>query len=1205
METTTSFCAAGGCVACGGCGPRSVANDVLSPAQSQTVSLTPDTAISTDAPLAVIGIEHVAVRTGGAIGTPTLVTFAFGNASTLTSAASLGTMGDHHEFNDYQKAAWRAAMEIHSAASGVQFVEVANAATANVVINYQTMENYTGLGWVSWPNTNQQSRIEVNARYFDQFESMDFVPGASDLPVFMMHEIGHSLGMKHPYVGAVQLDPSLNHRGYTVMSHNMNSDGTYRSDLSPLDKAALEFGYGTQAQQEALSVQWYQLEGGGLISVGDNGSNLIQGIADRDLILAGAGNDTINSGSGDDTIDAGAGINLVDASGGFDTLRLTNFASSQLNFSMTFSNSFNAREGRSGAFISDNTVVYFSGIEAFEFSDGVFVARSEQSFVEMSEMEMAIRVHRLVHGYGPNQNWLRYKEAGLEEGRLTISYIIKREMESADWVNLRGEGLTQQSFGTLWVRAFGVEPTSADVALMRYVSADANLLFELAAAPTAEAFLRTTLARDYEVTGTNIGSFSGPLISDFREDLEVGEATYGFRIVSDSIINAQRFVEQVHEVTTDANSHKIELFDGRVLSTPVVDRIRFFDGALDFREATASTFARRVFESLVGRELTDTEVLRLNHGGASYSALIGVGNVVAEPTIIARFTKLSSIDFAKALHRSLLGREATVLEINEIQQQFAEGMTHKQILQDFILSDSVIERLHVGASQGVFFYNWSQAWVAAAFDAVFNRPLLGDGLWGRSRFLAEGGDITGLIESLLTSPEATTRYARYSEGEFNHIVFQNIFGRMPNSAEQASIVHLLESNVGRAAILEAMISWRFQSNSAADWTASHTGALGEAIASRFAGSVGADRYAGLAWVDLINGAQGNDTLDGGGGDDSITGGAGNDHLSGGDGDDVLKGNSGNDTLDGGAGADHLAGGAGNDVYVVDAGDTVVEGLNQGIDTVRTTAATYTLNANVEHLVAAGVGPHLLSGNNLSNLIVGSSAADTLLGADGDDTLDGGAGADRLLGGRGNDLYVSDAEDVIIERAGEGIDLIIVSRGISYVLGSNIENLELGGRTLVNGTGNALNNNIQGNANANLLKGLAGSDTLAGGAGNDVLVGGAGRDLLIGGMGSDRFQFNLLTDSTIAAPDIVADFTYAAGELDRIQLNLIDANTNVALDQAFTYRGAHFTGAAGDLRVQAQGGGLYVAAGDVNGDSIADFAIIIQSSATPVAEWFLL
>ncbi len=134
-----------------------------------------------------------------------------------------------------------------------------------------------------------------------------------------------------------------------------------------------------------------------------------------------------------------------------------------------------------------------------------------------------------------------------------------------------------------------------------------------------------------------------------------------------------------------------------------------------------------------------------------------------------------------------------------------------------------------------------------------------------------------------------------------------------------------------------------------------------------------------------------------------TGNALNNTITGGAGNDTLSGGSGNDTLNGGAGADKMAGGAGNDTYIVDnAGDLVTEAAAAGTDTVKTTLASYTLDANVENLTFNAFGDFAGTGNGLNNAITGGAGADTLNGGGGNDSLKGLAGNDTLNGGSGND-----------------------------------------------------------------------------------------------------------------------------------------------------------------------------------------------------------
>ena len=130
--------------------------------------------------------------------------------------------------------------------------------------------------------------------------------------------------------------------------------------------------------------------------------------------------------------------------------------------------------------------------------------------------------------------------------------------------------------------------------------------------------------------------------------------------------------------------------------------------------------------------------------------------------------------------------------------------------------------------------------------------------------------------------------------------------------------------------------------------------------------------------------------------------------------DTLQGLAGNDTLDGGTGADRLEGGSGNDVFYVDnAGDNVLEGLNDGTDTVQT-SISYGLGSGVENLTMTGSAALVGTGNELGNVITGNGGANWLTGLDGNDTLNGGsgadtlcggAGADRLIGGAGNDRFI--------------------------------------------------------------------------------------------------------------------------------------------------------------------------------------------------------
>ncbi len=257
-------------------------------------------------------------------------------------------------------------------------------------------------------------------------------------------------------------------------------------------------------------------------------------------------------------------------------------------------------------------------------------------------------------------------------------------------------------------------------------------------------------------------------------------------------------------------------------------------------------------------------------------------------------------------------------------------------------------------------------------------------------------------------------------------------------------------------------------------------------------------------------------------DNQVTGNAWDNILNGGDGADTLEGGSGADTLDGGAGVDTMIGGLGDDTYYVDdAGDVVVEDWDQGIDTV-VSSIDYSLYEGVENLTLIG-SAKVGYGNDQDNRIIGNDA---------DNTLEGFDGIDTLMGGLGNDTYIVNGmvdvivDDVIVEQAGEGIDRI-VALWVSWVLGANLENLELIGHGAFNGTGNELDNIISGNAFDNLLDGASGADTLTGGYGADTLIGGLGADMLIGGLSNDTYYVDNSGDLVVESANEGDDTVYAA------------------------------------------------------------------------------
>lgn len=226
---------------------------------------------------------------------------------------------------------------------------------------------------------------------------------------------------------------------------------------------------------------------------------------------------------------------------------------------------------------------------------------------------------------------------------------------------------------------------------------------------------------------------------------------------------------------------------------------------------------------------------------------------------------------------------------------------------------------------------------------------------------------------------------------------------------------------------------------------------------------GDDIITGDAQPDIIDALEGNDVIYGGGGDDELLGGPGNDRFYG------------------EAGNGRLLGGLGDDRYEIDRTDTVIEQVDEGVDTVyfrdESFTGTYYLPAHVENLYMVGRFNNMTAaGNGVGNRIFGNNTGnDTVYGGWNNDYIQGDfaylQGSNSFSGNTGSDLlYGGSGDDVIWGDQGEGRELVYTTA----------------------------DDRLFGDNGNDALYGQAGADTLDGGLGNDLLYGGTGNDVLNGG-----------------------------------------------------------------------------------------------------------
>lgn len=250
----------------------------------------------------------------------------------------------------------------------------------------------------------------------------------------LMHEIGHALGLDHPFEGSIKLPTTEDNFDYSIMSY---TDGAYarRGFANPAtpgvyDIAALQFLYGANTGTNAgnnrhsinsgenLRTIWDAggndtidtasyggsvlinlTEGGGTpivvgtttvwLAFGSNienanaGSghdtisgnalnNILSGNAGNDSILGGGGFDTIYGGDGNDIIGASSG-SLIDGGNGIDAISYENAA---LGFQITLTSS-----GINGTDSFGNTLVNIEGaIFGSTFNDTIIGNEANNTF---------------------------------------------------------------------------------------------------------------------------------------------------------------------------------------------------------------------------------------------------------------------------------------------------------------------------------------------------------------------------------------------------------------------------------------------------------------------------------------------------------------------------------------------------------------------------------------------------------------------------------------------------------------------------------------------------------------------------------------------------------------------------------------------------------------------------------------------------------
>lgn len=382
------------------------------------------------------------------------------SVSSGTDPKSTGVVGTLDVFNATQQTAVVEIFRQLNQITGINFVEVADGNQADIHFANANIANVNFAGYTNWTynylSDSQQKITSYVAEayvYIDNAESgsryLSPTPGNYAFEL-LMHELGHAMGLKHSFSGAVVLPGFEDNTDNTLMSYTQRG---VHSKYGPDDIAALSWIYGGDGI-------------GGKLGIDSQGRYLIATPKD-DTIVAVVGDDVLDGQAGNDVVQfsglrssyklnvTGSSLQVTGSEGNDRLLNIERLKFSDMSVNLTVQAAASSIAASDLKSLEELYVAFFNRVPDADglaywisrFKDGIAVKQIAESFYNagiafsaqtgysatMSNEAFINLVYKNVLGRsnGADSDGLAYWAKGLSSGAETHGSLVTNILASA------------------------------------------------------------------------------------------------------------------------------------------------------------------------------------------------------------------------------------------------------------------------------------------------------------------------------------------------------------------------------------------------------------------------------------------------------------------------------------------------------------------------------------------------------------------------------------------------------------------------------------------------------------------------------------------------------------------------------------------------------------------------------------------------------